>query len=83
MGQAMAATNGYTPEQASDLYITVGTINDWLYGQHGILNYTFEMYPAISAQGGFYPPDEVIRRRRPVTVKRSCTCSNRPIARIA
>ncbi len=60
MGQAMAATNGYTPEQASDLYITDGTINDWLYGVHRILNYTFEMYPKTSAQGGFYPPDEVI-----------------------
>ena len=60
MGQAMAATNGYTPEQASDLYITDGTINDWLYAQHGILNYTFEMYPVTSGQGGFYPPDEVI-----------------------
>ena len=60
MGQAMAATNGYTPEQASDLYITDGTINDWLYAQHNILNYTFEMYPVTSGQGGFYPPDEVI-----------------------
>jgi carboxypeptidase T len=60
MAQAMAATNGYTPEQASDLYITDGTINDWLYGAHGILNYTFEMYPKTSSQGGFYPPDEVI-----------------------
>ena len=60
MGQAMAATNGYTPEQASDLYITDGTINDWQYAQHGILNYTFEMYPVTSGQGGFYPPDEVI-----------------------
>ncbi|HAV77562.1 MAG TPA: zinc carboxypeptidase [Anaerolineae bacterium] len=60
MGQAMAATNGYTPEQSSDLYITDGTIVDWLYGQHGILNYTFEMYPKTSSQGGFYPPDEVI-----------------------
>jgi carboxypeptidase T len=60
MGQAMAETNGYTPQQASDLYITDGTINDWLYGVHGILNYTFEMYPETSAQGGFYPPDEVI-----------------------
>ena len=60
MGQAMAATNGYTPEQASDLYITDGTINDWVYAQHGILNYTFEMYPVTSGQGGFYPPDEVI-----------------------
>ena len=55
MGQAMAATNGYTPEQASDLYITDGTINDWLYGVHRILNYTFEMYPATAAEGGFYP----------------------------
>jgi hypothetical protein len=60
MGQAMAATNGYTPEQASDLYITDGTINDWLYGVHRIMNYTFEMYPRTSSQGGFYPPDEVI-----------------------
>lgn len=60
MAQAMAATNGYVPEQASDLYITDGTINDWLYGVHGILNYTFEMYPDTAQQGGFYPPDEVI-----------------------
>lgn len=60
MGQAMAATNGYTAEQASDLYVTDGSINDWLYGVHRILNYTFEMYPVSSTQGGFYPPDEVI-----------------------
>jgi hypothetical protein len=60
IGQAMAATNGYTPEQASDLYITDGTIDDWLYGVHQIINYTFEMYPATSSGGGFYPPDEVI-----------------------
>jgi hypothetical protein len=60
MGQAMAATNGYTPEQSSDLYITDGTIVDWEYGQHGILNYTFEMYPVTAGQGGFYPGDEVI-----------------------
>jgi len=31
MGQAMAAMNGYTPQQSSDLYITDGTIDDWLY----------------------------------------------------
>ena len=60
MGQAMAATNGYTPEQASDLYIADGTIKDWLYGAHRIFTYTFEMYPVTSGQGGFYPPDEVI-----------------------
>jgi len=60
MGQAMAATNGYTPQQASELYIADGTIKDWLYGVHRVFSYTFEMYPVTSGQGGFYPPDEVI-----------------------
>jgi len=60
MGQAMAATNGYTPQQASDLYITDGTSLDWLYGIHGIMNFAFEMYPVTSGQGGFYPGDEII-----------------------
>jgi carboxypeptidase T len=58
----MAASNGYTPEQASDLYIADGTIDDWLWGQYKIFGYTFEMYPTGSAGGGFYPPDEVIGR---------------------
>ncbi|HEX5717895.1 MAG TPA: M14 family zinc carboxypeptidase, partial [Thermoanaerobaculia bacterium] len=60
IGQAMAATNGYTPQQASDLYITDGTSMDWLYGVHRIFAFAFEMYPVTSGQGGFYPPDEVI-----------------------
>jgi hypothetical protein len=59
MGQAMAATNGYTAQQLNDLYVTDGTINDWLYGVHRIFTYTFEMYP-VSSSPGFYPPDEVI-----------------------
>src|SRR4051812_41969987 len=59
MGQAMAATNGYVAQQMSDLYITDGTICDWLYGVHHIFSYTFEMYPVTSSPG-FYPPDEVI-----------------------
>ncbi|MBC6457501.1 M14 family metallopeptidase [Actinomadura sp. HBU206391] len=61
LGQNMASTNGYTPEQSSDLYITDGSINDWLWGAHKIFSYTFEMYPR-SGGGGFYPPDEVITR---------------------
>ncbi len=60
MGLAMAASNGYTPQQASDLYITDGGIRDWMYGAQRIFSYTFEMYPVTSSQGGFYPPDEVI-----------------------
>ncbi len=44
----MAATNDYTPQQASDLYITDGTIDDWLWGAYKIFSYTFEMYPVGS-----------------------------------
>ncbi|MFJ6772840.1 M14 family metallopeptidase [Kitasatospora sp. NPDC091257] len=63
LGRGMAATNGYTPEQSSDLYITDGAIDDWLWGAHRIFAYTFEMYPGESGSGGgFYPPDEVIGR---------------------
>jgi hypothetical protein len=59
LGVQMAGTNGYTPEQASDLYIADGTINDWEWGAHKIFNYTFEMFPTSSSPG-FYPPDEQI-----------------------
>jgi carboxypeptidase T len=53
MGQYMASTNGYTPEQSSDLYITDGTADDWAYGMYKIFMFTFEMggtsfYPAGS-----------------------------------
>jgi carboxypeptidase T len=61
LGRQMAATNGYTPEQASDLYIADGTIDDWAWGTYKIASYTFEMYPTTSSPG-FYPPDEVIGR---------------------
>ncbi|CAM5424186.1 M14 family metallopeptidase [Streptomyces abikoensis] len=63
LGKSMAASNGYKPEQSSDLYTTDGTIDDWLWGDQRIFSYTFEMYPDESgAGGGFYPPDEVIDR---------------------
>ncbi|MDH6464464.1 carboxypeptidase T [Micromonospora sp. A200] len=60
IGQQMANTNGYTPEQSSDLYIADGTSIDWMWAAHGIWAYTFEMYPGSATGGGFYPPDEVI-----------------------
>ncbi|MEU7870413.1 M14 family zinc carboxypeptidase [Dactylosporangium sp. NPDC049140] len=60
LGVQMAGTNGYTPEQASDLYITDGSIDDWLWADQGVWSYTFEMYPSGTSGGGFYPPDEVI-----------------------
>lgn len=59
MGQYMAGTNGYTAQQASDLYITDGDLTDWAYGIHKIFAFTFEMYPTTSTPG-FYPADEQI-----------------------
>ncbi len=61
LGQNMAATNEYTPEQSSDLYIADGTINDWLWAQYKIFSYTFEMYPRTSSPG-FYPSGSLIGR---------------------
>ncbi|MFC7649859.1 M14 family zinc carboxypeptidase [Streptosporangium lutulentum] len=59
LGQSMASTNGYTSQQANDLYITDGSIGDWMWGTYKIFSYTFEMYPT-GASPGFYPPDEQI-----------------------
>jgi carboxypeptidase T len=56
MGKAMAATNGYKPEQASDLYISSGTSRDWMYGTYRIFEFTFEMSPDSTP----YPADEAI-----------------------
>lgn len=60
VGTRMARANGYTAEQASDLYVTDGTMDDWMWGRHKVLSYTFEMFPADGGLKAFYPPDEVI-----------------------
>jgi carboxypeptidase T len=57
IGQQMANSNGYTPQQSSDLYITDGSISDWMWASQGIFSYVFEMFGT-----NFYPPDEVIVR---------------------
>jgi hypothetical protein len=55
MGAEMARTTGYHPQQSSDLYITDGDWNDWMYG-------ALRRYPITIELGGgtFYPPDEFI-----------------------
>jgi hypothetical protein len=60
LGGAFAKSNGYTPEQSSSLYITDGSIIDWLWAAQGIWAFTFEMYPNSPDKGGFYPPASVI-----------------------
>jgi len=53
LGCKMASYNGYTPKQASGLYRTDGTTDDWTYGALGIASYTFEIG---SSSDYFYPP---------------------------
>jgi hypothetical protein len=62
MARAMAARNGYTAMQSSDLYITDGDQIDWLYGNQRIFSFTWELYPPETSTvwGDHYPPDESI-----------------------
>lgn len=55
MAQTMAKWNGYTPEQASELYIASGDTTDWAYGTLGVFAFTFELSPSQWGNGGFYP----------------------------
>jgi carboxypeptidase T len=59
LAKGAAALNGYTPKQASDLYITDGTAHDWDYHQMGVFHYTFEMGPGYNG-GTFYPSGDRI-----------------------
>lgn len=43
IGKHMAATNGYRPEQGSDLYVSSGTTRDYEYGVYRIFAFTFEL----------------------------------------
>ena len=61
MAQTMGRMTGYKPQQSSDLYITSGDTTDWSFGEHGIISFTFELYPASLWEGGFYPPASVIQ----------------------
>jgi hypothetical protein len=55
MGAEMERTAGYHAQQSSDLYITDGDWNDYLYGALHRYPITIEL-----SGGGFYPGDEYI-----------------------
>ncbi len=65
LGKAMAALNGYTPQQSSDLYITDGDQIDWLYATQRIFSYTFELFPTEkrTVWGDHYPDDSRIAKQ--------------------
>jgi carboxypeptidase T len=50
MGQKMQSTIGYPAVQSSDLYITDGDWNDWMYGDQGRFPFTVEL-----GGNSFYP----------------------------
>jgi hypothetical protein len=54
MARAMAATNGYTPQQSSDLYLSSGTFSSWIHARHRVFGFVFEL------TRGDRPPDERI-----------------------
>lgn len=61
MAKTMSKSNGYTPQQSSQLYIASGDTTDWSYGQLGIFSFTFELDPKnVFGMGTFYPGDEII-----------------------
>ncbi|HEX5827367.1 MAG TPA: M14 family zinc carboxypeptidase [Candidatus Limnocylindrales bacterium] len=62
IGASMASRNGYVLQQSSDLYITDGDQIDWMYGEHRIFSYTFELYPPETSTvwGDHYPDDSRI-----------------------
>ncbi|OGQ17681.1 MAG: hypothetical protein A3B70_08035 [Deltaproteobacteria bacterium RIFCSPHIGHO2_02_FULL_40_11] len=61
LAKEMAQMTGYTPQQSSDLYITSGDTTDWSYGKHGLISFTFELYPGSLFEGGFYPSAKKIQ----------------------
>jgi hypothetical protein len=62
LGRAMAARNGYTAQQSSELYITDGDQIDWLYATYRIFTFTYELYPTETPTvwGDHYPDDSKI-----------------------
>lgn len=69
--KANSSTTGYTPAQGSDLYMTSGTTDDWMYGEMGIYPFCVELYPtrndifggdpAVTAPyDGFHPSQDKV-----------------------
>ena len=81
LGRSMAATNGYTPEQASRTSTSPTARSTTGPGAcTRSPRYTFEMYPR-SSNPGFYPPGSVIGARgRRATARPCCSCSTPPTA---
>ena len=83
LGQAMAATNGYTPRAVErPVHHRRRRSTTGCTATHRIFAYTFEMYPVDSGAGRLLPAGRGDPGRRPpATAPRSSTCSSTPTAR--
>jgi carboxypeptidase T len=61
----------YTPQQASQLYLTAGDTADWTYGEFDVPSFTIELRPTSAMDGGFILPSDQIQ---------PCWEENRPAA---
>jgi uncharacterized membrane protein len=62
MARAMAAFNGYTPQQSNVLYQTHGTSDDWLYGNMSTLAFTVELDTAFHPDPSHIPVSCALNR---------------------
>ena len=60
LARGAASRNGYTAQQASDLYITDGVSHDWMYREQGVFSFVFELGPGGKVD--FYPTADRIAR---------------------
>ena len=83
LGRAMAARNGYKPEQASALYVDSGTSRDWLYGRYGIFAFTVELGTGTYQSSAAIGPETSRNRSAVLYLIGMADCPYRAIGRQA
>jgi len=74
LGEAMAATNGYTPRQVSDLYVTDGSIDDWMWADTASGRTHSRCTHAASYRAASTPPTTSSAGRSPATPPQWISC---------
>jgi hypothetical protein len=78
IGHQMSETNGYEVIQGPELYPTSGGLNDWLYGKHNIMPFTFELGMVRKV-----PEEEIINLSMMILPSHFYLSENAPIIEVA
>ncbi|UCG69047.1 MAG: hypothetical protein JSV09_14875 [Thermoplasmata archaeon] len=78
IGHQMSETNGYEVIQGPELYPTSGGLNDWLYGKHNIMAFTFELGTVRKV-----PEEELINLSMLILPSHMYIAENAPIIEVA